>query len=386
MASVSSDTPDPSGSNNSATSVTSLGAPISDLSITKTDGVTVAIPGTPTTYTITVSNAGPTAALGARVQDQLPTALTNASWTCSANGSSSCVAASGTGDIDTTANVQVGAANTVVYTLTGTVAANTTGLLVNTASVTPPPGTVDPSSSNNTDTDTLTPQADLSIAKTGSSTFTPGTNMIYTIAVTNAGPSNAADVSVTDPTPSGLTFVSSSGDCVTAFPCDLGIIALNSSKVMTVTYSVPANYAGATLDNTASVQSPTTDSNTGNNTASKTSTLAGSSDLGIVKTVNTATPVLGQNIIYNLKLSNARTSDASNITILEQLPAGLSFVSSNPDAGSYDFATGIWSVPSIAVGASLNLAITAKVNQLGSITIVWNIFEILRKWKPSHKL
>ena len=38
------------------------------------------------------------------------------------------------------------------------------------------------------------------------------------------GPSDAASVSVADPTPTGLTFVSNAGDCTTAFPCSLGTI------------------------------------------------------------------------------------------------------------------------------------------------------------------
>jgi uncharacterized repeat protein (TIGR01451 family) len=368
IASVTSDTPDPNTDNNAATAVTSLGAPISDLSILKTNGVNAVIPGTPTTYTITVSNAGPTAAIGARVQDSVPTELLNATWTCVASGSSSCGTASGSGDIDTTANVEVSAANTVVYSLTGTVAPDATGNLINTASLTAPAGTVDPSSNVSSDTDNLTPSADLSITKTGSSTFTPGTNEVYTITVSNAGPSNASDVSVTDPTPPGLSFISSTGACLTAFPCDLGIIAPNTSKTITVTYAVPANFSSTTLSNTASVQSPTNDSDVNNNTATQTANRSSSSDLSLLKTVSTTNPVLGQNITYNLKLSNAGISDASTVTVLEQLPTGLEFVSSNPSVGGYDDATGIWSVPNIAAGTSQNLSIVAKVISLGSIT------------------
>ena len=51
-----------------------------------------------------------------------------------------------------------------------------------------------------------------------------GTNVVYTITVTNAGPSDAAGVTLADPTPPGLTFVSNAGDCTTAFPCALGTL------------------------------------------------------------------------------------------------------------------------------------------------------------------
>jgi uncharacterized repeat protein (TIGR01451 family) len=47
----------------------------------------------------------------------------------------------------------------------------------------------------------------------------PGTNAVYTITVTNAGPSSADGVVVADAMPAGLLFVSNTGDCVTAFPC-----------------------------------------------------------------------------------------------------------------------------------------------------------------------
>jgi len=54
---------------------------------------------------------------------------------------------------------------------------------------------------------TVAPAADLSLSKTANTT-TPnvGTNVIFTITVTNAGPDNATGVSVLDRLPSGLAF------------------------------------------------------------------------------------------------------------------------------------------------------------------------------------
>lgn len=57
----------------------------SDLRITIDDGVTEAVPGTTVTYTITATNAGPSDVAGATVADNLPAALTSASWTCAAS-------------------------------------------------------------------------------------------------------------------------------------------------------------------------------------------------------------------------------------------------------------------------------------------------------------
>ena len=70
--------------------------PQSNLGITITDGKTVVVSGQTTIYTIVVSNAGPSTATNARVQDPFPAAVTSVSWTCSASAGSSCPG-SGTG-------------------------------------------------------------------------------------------------------------------------------------------------------------------------------------------------------------------------------------------------------------------------------------------------
>lgn len=113
-----------------------------DLSVTKSASPDPYAAGQPLTYTVTVSNAGPGNASGVTVSDPLPAALSSAgfTWTCSATSGSSC-AASGVGSIDDT--VEVAAGGTLTYSVTGTVPANTTGDLSNTATVTPAQGTSD---------------------------------------------------------------------------------------------------------------------------------------------------------------------------------------------------------------------------------------------------
>ena len=60
--------------NNSATDIDTL-TPQANLGITKTDGVTTAVPGGTVTYTITASNAGPSNAPGSTVADAFPASL-----------------------------------------------------------------------------------------------------------------------------------------------------------------------------------------------------------------------------------------------------------------------------------------------------------------------
>jgi uncharacterized repeat protein (TIGR01451 family) len=143
---------DPNATNNSATDIDLL-APQADLAITKTDGQATVVSGSPITYTIVASNAGPSTTSGATVADTVPPAITGASWTCVGAGGGSCTP-SGSGDINDPVDLPVG--GTVTYTLTGTVSASATGDLSNTATVTAPGGVTDPDLTDNSATDTDT--------------------------------------------------------------------------------------------------------------------------------------------------------------------------------------------------------------------------------------
>ena len=83
---------------------------------------------------------------------------------------------------------------------------------------------------------------------------TVGQNVTFTIVVTNNGPNTATATMLTDPTPVGLQFVSNSGDCVTAFPCALGDLAVGASRTIQATFLIPVGYSGpSTIMNTATV-------------------------------------------------------------------------------------------------------------------------------------
>ena len=161
-----------------------------DLSVSKTDGSSTYAPGRNVVYTVVVSNAGPSSVTGATVADALPTGIATSSWTAVASGGASGTL-SGSGAISQSVNLPSGGSMT--YTVTMAVPANRTGDLVNTATVTAPAGITDPTPGNNsaTDTDTQASSADLTVTKTDSSTtYAPGSNVVYTVVVSNAGPSN----------------------------------------------------------------------------------------------------------------------------------------------------------------------------------------------------
>ena len=365
---VSSTTADPQDGNNTATATTSLGGPVTDLGITKTNGVTTVVPGQTVTYTITVTNAGPTDAVGAHVSDVFPAALTGVTWTCAGTGGGVCTP-SGSGSISESVTVPVG--GTVTFTVTGTVSAAAVGVLVNTASVAPPPGASDPSSANNTDSDTLTPQADLAITKTGPASVVAGANVVYTITVTNAGPSNAEGVVVTDVTPTGLTFVSNAGDCTTPFPCALGTVPAGAPpSTITATFAVPLSYTTPDpLPNTATVSTATSDPVAANNTVTVQTPLNRNADVEVTKTAPD-TVLVGDTVAIAITVLNHGPGAATGVEVTDVLPAGFTYVSDAPDQGVYDAGTGVWTVGSLALDDQAQLVITATATSPGAITNV----------------
>jgi uncharacterized repeat protein (TIGR01451 family) len=125
-----------------------------NLSVTKTNGQTTFTRGSNVVYTMVVSNAGRENVIGASVSDPLPSGITAASWTCGIpTGGAVCGVASGTGAINTTANLPAG--SSLTYSLTLTVPAGYPGVtLINTATVAAPGSIPDPNTGNNTATDT----------------------------------------------------------------------------------------------------------------------------------------------------------------------------------------------------------------------------------------
>ena len=117
--------------------------------------------------------------------------------------------------------------------------------------------------------------ADLSIAKVGPGGVKPGDQLQYTITVTNLDAGPVRDALVQDATPAGLTFVSNTGDCTTAFPCALPpLLTVGASVTITSTFTVPATYAGSDpILNTATVTS-SADLNSANNAATAATALA----------------------------------------------------------------------------------------------------------------
>jgi uncharacterized repeat protein (TIGR01451 family) len=321
---------DPNLGNNSATDTDTI-IPAADLSITKTDGRTTTGAGSPVTYTIAVSNAGPGNVTGATVTDNFPASLTGVTWTCTASAGSSCAAPSGSGNINQAVNLLVG--GTATFVATGTLDINASGTLSNTATVSS--GNPDPNPANNsaTDTDTIIPAADLSITKTdGKTTTGAGSPVTYTITVSNAGPGSVTGATVTDNFPASLTGVTwtctASAGSSCAAPNGSGNInqtvnlLVGGTATFVATGTLDINASG-TLSNTATVSSVNTDPNPANNSATDTDTIILAADLSITKTDGRSTASAGNAITYTIVATNNGPTAVTGATVTDTPPASL---------------------------------------------------------------
>src|SRR6056297_1727762 len=122
---------DPTAGNDSATDVSTLDAS-ADLTISKTDGKTQHLAGTPITYTIVAQNNGPSAVGDAIVTDVFPAPLLNCSWTSTAAGGAT-GNTDGSGNLSDTLTMPVG--SSVTYTAICGIPIDATGSLSNTATI-----------------------------------------------------------------------------------------------------------------------------------------------------------------------------------------------------------------------------------------------------------
>ncbi|MDX2004680.1 MAG: hypothetical protein SFU83_05320 [Meiothermus sp.] len=374
---------DTNSTNNSAT-VNSTISTVADLSVTKTDGVSVVAAGSTVSYTITAANNGPSNLIGATLTDTLPASLTGATWTCAASSGSSCPA-SGSGNI--VASLSLLSGGTATFTLNATLSASATGSVANTATVAVPGGATDPNSSNNssTDTNSIVPAVDLAITKTaGASTAVPGSTLTYTLVARNNGPNPVTGATLTDTLPSGVTggswtCAASSGSSCPA--SGSGNIAANVSLLSggTATFSLVVTVSPAatgTLSNTAGISAPLTvaDTNLSNNSSTVTTTLTPSVNLSLSKTDGKTTTLRGDLNTYTITVSNSGPSNLVGATVTDALPSGLtggSWTCTAPSGGSCT-ASGSGNISdtvNIPAGGSLTYSLSATVGAGASGTL-----------------
>ena len=350
-------------------------------------GSTTAVPGTPITYTIVAANAGPFNATGAIVQDTLPAALTGATWTCTGSAGGSCVAATGSGSIDSAVNLPAG--GSVTFLVSATIDAAASGILVNTATISPPADVADhdPSNDTATDTTTLTPEADLSITKNdGQTAAVAGSTAVYTIVASNAGPSSAIGATIADPLPTGALGSTWSCTATTGSACGspsgagalatTADIAPSGSVTYTVSVQIDPSAQGS-FSNTATVEMATggTDTDASNNSATDTDQLRAEGTLTLTKTHTTSPVVAGAAIQYVLVAGNAGPSTARGVRVLDPLPPdllGATWTCTAPAGSACAPATGTGDVDvvlDLLPGANATITVDATLDPAAAGTL-----------------
>jgi uncharacterized repeat protein (TIGR01451 family) len=331
------------------------------------------VAGTSDTYTVVVTNSGPSNAANLSVVDTLPTqGLTNISSPSLPTG----VTFNSTTDTWSLASLASG--QSVTVELQGTVPSSASGATyANTATA----SAADAGSVSATDTDSLTTQAALTITKTdndGGSSLTgavgaavPGRSITYTVVAANSGPSTTTGASVTDalalnPAISSDSWTASGSGGATGFSASgTGTItdAVTIPAGGSVTYVVVATIGSAatgTLSNTATA----TATNATTVTATDSDTLNPQTVLSITKTDGVTSVVAGTSDTYTIVVSNTGSSDATNVTVADTLPVqGLTNVSSPalPAGVTFHAGSNTWSLASLPAGSSVTVELAGTV-------------------------
>lgn len=375
LASVTSSTPDPNLTNNSAgaASQVTTGANLSVRKSLSPDGVT---PGGVLSTTLTVTNAGPSDARDVLIADEIDDPAVQALLGASAPGANCSIA----GRLAQCTLAVVPAGATVQVTVRSQVAPGLAAGIAVADRATVLAATPDPDGSDNAaaaSTPTLPPQSDLALTKQVTPTSAvAGQQVTYILQVTNFGPSDAQPAAVRDALPAGLELVSviaSRGGCsrsLRTVDCALGTLlagqsgTAGSSATVTVVAQVLPDADPGSLSNTASVASLSTDPAPGNNSATAPLTVTASADLSIRKRAEPNPAQAGAPIIYSVTVSNAGPSTARGLTVTENLSPAFAFVSASSAEGSCDQPVGAelsCAVGDLASGGSVEIIVTMDV-------------------------
>lgn len=334
----------------------------SNITLTKLSDSEVIFAGGEAAYTITVTNAGPSAADAAQILDTLPAGVTFdpevSDSRCAPDppGSDGLVCALGTLDPGTTTTLRI------VGHVDADALAQT---LVNTASFSS--NSSDPDESDNIAT-VETPVevlADLVVTKTATSeTVVAGETATFNVTVTNQGPARARDVTVTDQLPAGTVLIGAMATppvpCSDA-TCTLGDLEPGESMTATITVAVPADTPPGPIVNVIDAASPSPDPNPQLRHAEASTQVVRSADIAVTKRFVTDPVIAGAPVTFEITVTNNGPSIATNTTFVDPLPPGTTVVGVSPPpltecgltGGGEDVPTITCVAPILPVGETL---------------------------------
>ncbi len=300
-------------------------------------------PGTTVSYTITLTNSGPSTDTGVQVKDLLPAGLTFVSATPSQG-----TYTSGTG-IWNVGVLPVGSVTlTINATVTGAVSPVTNTAQVSAADNADPDSTPNNSVASEDDqaSVTVTPSPDLQIVKFAPTTFAIGVNGTYTLTVNNTLGSAASSgtITVTDAMPTGLTVVGTptgtgwncAASTATNVNCtSVTVIAAGATSPNPITVTVlPAAAAAPSVTNTATVSGGGDGIGTNNTSTITTSVCAATCPDVTVSKTGPASFTVGATGTYVITVKNiGGLATSAAYSFIDTLPTGMT-LSAVPAAGA----------------------------------------------------
>ncbi|WP_152286269.1 PKD domain-containing protein [Flavicella marina] len=304
-------------------------------------------------YTIEVENKGVIDATNVRIRDVLPAGLTYVS----------AIPTTGNWNAQTWSINKLAAGSSERLFVTVTVDAGTAGqILTNTVSNTQDQFDSDITQDDLQETIVVTATDLITVKSVDITTPSEAQTITYSITVTNNGTSDATGVSLVDVLPNGVSYDSDNGggkyNNATGL-WDIGALANGATTTLLIQGVIDAGSAGSTIVNTTSAATADqADPTTNGDVLSATVYVENETDIVLSKTVNNSTPNEGEDLFYTIIVENKGGISATNLKITDVLPAGLSYVSGTPTAGSWN--SPIWSINTLAPGAIEYL--TLKVN------------------------
>ena len=346
--SVTNDIYDPNPDNNNGTNKTVV-SPEADLSVTKVADVTEAHVGDVVSWTITVTNLGPDAAVNVTVSDVIPSELTYNGVRVSKGKFNEYVWSIGDMDV-----------GEVVTLVINTTVAKSNVNITNVVTVTS--DSYDPNMTNNEDNDTVgvPPEADLSVTKVADvAEAHVGDVVSWTITVTNLGPDAAVNVKVTDIVPELVKFdvVSVEDGSFANNVWSIDRLESGDSLILIIKNTVDASNVNIT--NVVVVTSDTYDPNETNNEDNDTVEVPPEADLSVTKVADVAEAHVGDVVSWTIAITNLGPDAAVNVRVTDVVPVELVDVSVVSVDGS--FANNVWTIGDMDVDEVVTLVINTTV-------------------------